>query len=372
MTHPSDSESFADQPRTPNERITMGILAQRLGVTKTTVSLALRGHKNISQKTRDRVVKLADELNYRPDPAIAAVASKRWSVNSPQRHRVIAFLAHHTSRSFPGDCFYLSGSKKRATELGYKLEPFYVDEYPSAKSVTRVLHSRGIRGIVVPPIHNPDSKRAMYLDWNKFTAVCCGVGRVRPPLHTVTSDVFVTTRLAWEITAKAGYRRPGAALHCHTPIADDDWQRIGASQAALRFLDLDQVKIPIHTGDICDESALLKWYDETRPDIVVGFNNTIGDILERNGVRIPEDTAFLSLNTFAGTKWSGIVHHSEQIARTALDILHNELRDNRWGLPAIPHITLIQPEWNPGSSFEYDPKLPLSQPHVLDKAELTS
>jgi len=190
-----------------NERITMRTLAERLGVTKTTVSLALRDHPGISTKTKERVVKLARELNYRPDPAISALAAQRWSGASPKRHRSIAFICHHLPAWKSQQFTYFGAAKARAEEHGFSLEPFFVDDYPSGEAISRVLYNRGIRGILIPPIFNPDSRRVMNLDWNKFTAVCCAIGRVRPALHTVTSDYFATTRMVWDMVAQAGYKR---------------------------------------------------------------------------------------------------------------------------------------------------------------------
>src|SRR5690606_2590603 len=109
-----------------------------------------------------------------------------------------------------------------------------------------------------------------HLQWEKFTAVCCGIGRVRPPLHTVTSDHFMTTRLVWEVAAKAGYRRIGATLYFHDPVADDDWQRMGASSAAIQFLKMkESASIPFLSTRIHDDEALMKWYREYKPELII-------------------------------------------------------------------------------------------------------
>ncbi|MCH6255096.1 LacI family transcriptional regulator [Puniceicoccaceae bacterium K14] len=339
-----------------SQRVSMRLIAEKIGVTKTTVSLALRGHKSISAATRDKVKNLADKLGYRPDPAISAIAAQRWSSQSQDRHRVIAFLCHNDPRSKMYQKGYLPAAQKRAEEYGYKLEKFHVDEYPTAESVTRVLYARGIRGIIVPAIHNPESKRAINIDWSKFTAVCCGVGRVLPPLHVVTNDIFATTRLIWETVARAGHKRVGASLFCHSPIADDDWERVGASTAAMKLLGLSESeKIPIHTGHVDEEDSLMEWYEKYRPEVIIGFNQTVGETLERCGVKIPEDVEFISLISHSGSRWSGLFRHTNDIAIAAVDLLNNEIRENNWGQPAAPHATHIQPDWNQGSTYRFSP-----------------
>jgi DNA-binding LacI/PurR family transcriptional regulator len=346
----------------------MRTIAEQLGVTKTTVSLALRDHPSISKKTRERVVRLAHELNYRPDPAIAAIAAQRWSGESPQRHRVIAFLCHHMADRKMIQSSYLPGARRRAEELGYRLEAFYVDDYPSAEAVTRVLYNRGIRGVIVPPIQNPDSRRALKLDWSKFTSVCCGIGRVRPPLHTVATDTFLTNRLVWEAVAQAGFKRIGAAHYIHQPAADEDWQRIGATQASIRLLGLEEAaRIPVHPAQVGGEEALYAWYKRYQPEVIVGFNHSVGEMLERRGVSIPKDVQFVCTITPENTRWSGIIRPNTKIATASVDVLQTELRQNHWGIPPVPSLTLIQPEWQAGETFtslpDFEPAADLLSGH---------
>ncbi|HSJ27569.1 MAG TPA: LacI family DNA-binding transcriptional regulator [Acidimicrobiia bacterium] len=58
-------------------RVTIEKVAERAGVSVATVSRALRGLPNVSPATRDRVVRVAEMLNYRPDPNAARLAAGR-------------------------------------------------------------------------------------------------------------------------------------------------------------------------------------------------------------------------------------------------------------------------------------------------------
>ena len=42
-------------------------LAQRLNLSKSTVSRAFRGHSDINLETKERILKVAKELNYQPN-----------------------------------------------------------------------------------------------------------------------------------------------------------------------------------------------------------------------------------------------------------------------------------------------------------------
>src|SRR4051812_7080617 len=61
----------------PSDRVTIDSVAEHAGVSRATVSKALNGRQDIAQDTRDRVVRAAEELGYRPTTA-------RWE---PARRR---------------------------------------------------------------------------------------------------------------------------------------------------------------------------------------------------------------------------------------------------------------------------------------------
>lgn len=67
-------------------------IAVKAGVTKGTVSLALRNHPRISAATPVRVQAVAAELGYRPNPAVAAWMSHRRGVAPKTGGASIAFF----------------------------------------------------------------------------------------------------------------------------------------------------------------------------------------------------------------------------------------------------------------------------------------
>ncbi|HLP78241.1 MAG TPA: LacI family DNA-binding transcriptional regulator, partial [Candidatus Paceibacterota bacterium] len=75
-------------------RITLKDIAEKLGVTKAAVSLALRDHPRISGDLRRRAKQAADELGYRPDAFLARLSSYRVSKGGARAEGVIAWLNH--------------------------------------------------------------------------------------------------------------------------------------------------------------------------------------------------------------------------------------------------------------------------------------
>ena len=55
-------------------------LARLLGLSKSTVSRALKNHPDISQTTRDAVQQLAESLNYRPNSVAVSLRHKKTKI----------------------------------------------------------------------------------------------------------------------------------------------------------------------------------------------------------------------------------------------------------------------------------------------------
>jgi LacI family transcriptional regulator len=61
--------------------VRMKDIAQDLGLSTVTISKALRGHPDISEKTRKRVLKRTEELNYQPNfAARALITGRTWTM----------------------------------------------------------------------------------------------------------------------------------------------------------------------------------------------------------------------------------------------------------------------------------------------------
>lgn len=66
-------------PSLPSRQVTIQDIADTLGVHKSTVSNALSGKGRISKELRSRVMNLADELGYEPDPLAQRLSNRAHS-----------------------------------------------------------------------------------------------------------------------------------------------------------------------------------------------------------------------------------------------------------------------------------------------------
>lgn len=92
-------------------QISLKELARALGVAPSTVSKALRGHPDIRESTRLRVVEYARKVHYRPNELASGLRNKQL--------KLLALLVPRLS-----DCFYaefVSALLRRAYECRYKV-----------------------------------------------------------------------------------------------------------------------------------------------------------------------------------------------------------------------------------------------------------
>ena len=74
-----------------NRQITLRDIAKELGVSHVTVSLALRNHPRISEATRERVQKKAEQMGYHPDPMLSALSHYRLTSKEKPVQAILAW-----------------------------------------------------------------------------------------------------------------------------------------------------------------------------------------------------------------------------------------------------------------------------------------
>lgn len=111
----------------------------------------MRGDRNVSDETAERIRQAAERLGYTPDPMMSALAAYRRTVQPVSFKETLAFLWPEQTRAEVASSKYftrsLEGAQARASELGYALDEFFLREQ-RPEAFLRVLHARGIRGLI--------------------------------------------------------------------------------------------------------------------------------------------------------------------------------------------------------------------------------
>ncbi|HSI84834.1 MAG: LacI family DNA-binding transcriptional regulator [Candidatus Methylacidiphilales bacterium] len=330
--------------------VTIRDIATHLGLGKSTVQRALIGHAGISQSTREKVLKAAADLGYRPDPLFSILGSQ--SRQSRTRSLALAYLDRDEfSRS--GDLTAgISGYNmaiQRGEELGYNIEHLRPSDLDAGKRLMDVLYHRGYAGVIIGQLRSPD--HAAILANTHLPVVCCG--RIDPlPLHTVQPDIVQMVRLAWSHMRQAGYKRIGASFGLHTPPIADDWERIGTAMACQQETLDKKDRVPPYMGCLRVPQTLVDWFHQHKPEAVIGFSIRQYYDLRDNGIDMSK-VAFATLHTSANpgpTTIAGIVE-ANCVARESVNLLDQLIRHRNVGIPSEPLRILVPGHWQAGDSL---------------------
>ncbi|RNA68492.1 LacI family DNA-binding transcriptional regulator [Alteribacter keqinensis] len=127
-------------------------IAKMAGVSVTTVSRALNGYSDVNPKTRDRIKKVAEQLNYSPNAlARSLVMSKSHT---------IGLLVSELNRSGAKDMFtyeVMCGINDAASDENYDLILFSTNPVKQEqKSYSQLCRERQVEGVIMQGIKTDD------------------------------------------------------------------------------------------------------------------------------------------------------------------------------------------------------------------------
>lgn len=328
-------------------RITLRDIAARGDISATAVSLALRNHPSIPESTRDRVRGVAAALNYRPDPALAALNHYRHQRATSGQGYVLAYVTCFEKRGgWQQSPFFrrvYRGAFAQAGTLGYRMEHFWLSEPGlTGERFAQVLEARGIRGMVIAPMPLPAS--SLELPWHRFSCVAIGPSLVSPVLNSACGDQYQAIMLALERLRLLGYRRIGLLIH-----PDADRRHQGKYQAAVAHTATPETPRPLVRANPSD-GDLRAWLKQYKPDVVISDVDANFDRLVRLGIRIPQKIGFASLVRSGRKEISGVETYPEQIAGAAVLRLQQMLYENETGIPDLPSCAMLPGKWVEGST----------------------
>lgn len=343
-------------------RISLKSIADKAGVSVSTVSLALRKDPRIKKTTRENIEKIAKELGYSPNPLLSSLASRQFRQNKNQTGLSLAYFTYlpeesgQNKLSIPYVTAYLNGITPRAKTLGYRVEHFELTQQKSLPALGRMLYQRGYAGIIIGPIR--DLEEPLDFPWENFCVVACGgvEPQIASQFNWVRTDFFGVTRRAYQHAWDAGYRRIGVALATQTGNLEESSLRLGAILTLSRKLS-EKHPLPVFEYTEFDRRHHLKsvltdfmtWYRKYKPDILIGYSLEFYYHLRKEGVNIPEDVAYISLHVNPDDKWykdlSGYIINQMKLGRAAVEQIDAQIHYGIRGRVQDPHYVYILPDW---------------------------
>lgn len=332
---------------------TLRTLARTLGLSRTTVSDALRGSPRVKAETIARVRDAAKAAGYERNPLTGAVMSLLRRSRGQQFRGALAAIEMVEENRPPTDARYnaslLSGASERAQDLGFKVERFEVG--PQGLRLGRldmILHTRGIQGLIVlPALGFPDLSE---LTWERYTAVYADYFIDHPPLHCVCPDHYRSmVNLLHELHAR-GYRRPGLFMQ----ISLDErlqfrWE--GAFHALQKYLPRFE-EVPALRAAQITRAEFEPWFKRYNPDVVLGHFPEAMTWMKACGAVLPKTHAFVCLNSLrAPDDCAALDQQTALLGARAAELVIGQLLHNELGIPAQTSLTTIPAKLREGKTL---------------------
>jgi DNA-binding LacI/PurR family transcriptional regulator len=319
------------------------------------VSLALRDDPRISAARRVEIRAAAERLGYRPDPMLASLAAYRQTRRGTSIRSTVAWInqwrdaaALRQHREFDE---YWRGASATAEELGYRLDEMVIGPSVSGERAQKILHSRGVRGVLIPP--HRDGFMLGRFDWNDFSIVRLGISVPEPRSHVVSNDQMNSAMLAYASVSAKGYRRIGfvtSQRFDHNTGGNFRAGFLAAQHAATHGrpgVDPLYLEEPVTPKDA---ENLRGWLTTAAPDAVITSHPTLRRLLVQIGVRVPADLAVAVTSVLDGSFDSGIDQNCREIGRVAMRTLAGLIHQNERGIPRYFRRVLVEGTWRDGSS----------------------
>ena len=200
-------------------RVTIGHLAEALGLTKGTVSRAMNGYPDISDSTRNRVLRQAERMGYRPLSHAQAIRTGR--VRSIGL--VLQADAHDGQRPFLAE--FLAGLTQSASAESWTLTvATAASEGELTATLDRLVDERKADGFILPRTKCHDERIALLLDHEVPFVL---FGRTEDPTGCAWYDILGEEAMAEAVArlARFGHRRigfvGGGAGYCYARLREE-------------------------------------------------------------------------------------------------------------------------------------------------------
>ena len=328
---------------------TLREVAAAAGVHHTTLSRALRGHPDISEKRTKELCEFAKKMGYVPDPMLRALAAYRTGTRPAAFHSLIAWLNPtpvnsfwRQHRTFRG---YFDSAAQRAKQLGFKLEEISVDHSVSgSKKLNTIMNARNIQAaIIVPSPIVP--VRLDFVDWRRIAAVRIGFTLAYPNFHTISANHHEAVLMVADELKKRGYQRPGLCLSKNMDERSNmQWF---ASFLRVQATYEEENRIPNYIFDTYSHDDFCRWIEQHEPDAIVAVgDDLIPSSLEKEGLRIPDDIGLAALvQPEHSDVISGIAGNHRGVGGAAVDFLVAMLNRRESGIPDSHQTLLMDNQW---------------------------
>jgi len=333
-------------------------VARRAGVSKNTVSLALRNDGRLPEGTRERIRAVAAAMGYRKNPTIANLMVQLRANRTKSPAATLALLNANADREafrrHPTVPSYVAGCRRRAEELGYACDEFWLhDAQLNGERLNRILHTRGIRGVVVIGLMQENHLPPQFLStWEAFPCVVTGVRTREPSLSFASTDQHMLTLRAVEQVLELGYCRPALVLDRVIDRLIEGRFTSGMLIAQQSLPAARRLRPFYAVREAHQQPGLFaEWFRKERPDVILTLYHDVMHWLRRMKVSVPETVGLVQLEWRADhPEWAGMDQHNDITGEAAVEMVVSMIQNGERGMPLFPRATFIDSTWVNGKT----------------------
>lgn len=344
-------------PENPsNKRIRLREVADAAGVSRMTVSLALRDHHSLLPATRKRIQDLARQLGYQPDPAMEQLMEKIRERKEGRFPSIIAYITAHETRdgwrsSFTQTSYY-EGAYARAMECGYRLDEFWLREPKMSEGrLSEVLRTRGIEGMIIAPFPRTQVLGEGF-HWDYFSVVQLGYSNSNWNFYRCCNHQFQSMKLLVQSLQQSGYRKIGLAMAAsEDDRANSNWR--GAYLASQSLLP-DVRPIPMQLSSNLDKKQFARWFKTHRPEVIVTIGTKIQKWIDELNIEVPNEVGLANVDLSSDMRgMTGINQNSTAVGAAAVDQLIALMRFSVRGIPRVPKLLMVEGTFVKGTTTRF-------------------
>lgn len=324
--------------------ITQQQIADALGVSRMTVSKALRNHPEISDETRRKVIAEAEKLGYRINPFASTLSRQRGKKEGAFRASVAVLIGHRDEDPLVGNPSYheyIKGVRKRAEEFGFAVDVFRVYKAGmTPQKLESVLETRGVQAVILLALEQDDYP----FPWHKYSCASISATMGSSLFHNASINHFQSTLYALHHLRERGFRRIGFVA-----ASGYDAQASGGLRGAafvFRSEIPEEERVAPLFYDSLKTGLLYKWFHREQPDVVVTWYTQLADNLVGCGVRVPQDVVVADLDLYPDKRTGiGLKQPWEGIGAAAVDLVYSQICTGETGIPGVPRGITLPPCW---------------------------
>ncbi len=328
--------------------VSLRMVAERLGVSRMTVSLALRDDERIRPELRVRVRATAAALGWTSDPLVSEVMRSFVRRRRPVFRETIAVLWWRPWAELEALPTAFHRELRRGLQEGAARQGCGIDEFiiPAGSrahaTLRRQLRARGIRAVVITPPANEQTP-APDLPWEDLAAVTVGTALRSPELNRAQHHHYNALGRVLDRLEAMGCRRP--------VLLTQRGQAHRAYLAAFLAWRGAECAKDVHSEPYF-EADLAAWVRRRRADVVVAENDELLAMAAGAGGRLETRFGGVSLDVDdpAG-RVSGVYKDTRRTGECAVDLLLQARFRHETGVPAEPITLMNEGVWVAGETL---------------------